>query len=108
MADKKEQVEFTTFVVEAFKYQTTLNKTFHMRKPYKPADPNEIRSLLPGTIREIGVKEGAKVRIGDEILIFEAMKMNNSIKAHKDGVVKKIHVTLNEQIMKNQLLVEIV
>jgi biotin carboxyl carrier protein len=106
MGKTENKVETSTFVVEAFKYKTTLNKMFQNRKPYKPADPKEVYSVLPGAIKELHVKEGDKVNLGDDLLVFEAMKMNNTLKAPIEGTIKSIHVKLEEKIMKNQLLLE--
>ncbi len=106
MGHNEEKVRTKDFVVEAFKYETTLNKKFQMRKAYKPENPKEVRSVLPGVIKELFVKEGKTVKEGDKLLIFEAMKMNNSVTAPLSGTIAKIHVSPDEKIMKNQLLIE--
>lgn len=57
-----------------------------------------VRSPLPGTILKVSVKEGDKVKTGQEVAILEAMKMENTIEAERDGVVKKIHVSQGDSI----------
>jgi biotin carboxyl carrier protein len=52
---------------------------------------NEIRSPMHGVIVEIPVREGQSVAEGDVVVIIEAMKMMNEIRAHKAGLVAAIH-----------------
>lgn len=88
-------------------YVTTFTKKFRDRKPYEPANPNLIISIIPGTVREIKVKVGQAVKKGEPVLIVETMKMLNIIKTPVDGKVKSINVTIDEKIAKNHLMVEI-
>jgi pyruvate carboxylase len=52
------------------------------------------------------VKEGEEIELGDSIMTFEAMKMNNVITATFKGKVKKIHVKIGDVVTKKQLLIE--
>ena len=52
-----------------------------------------VNSPMQGTILEIKVKVGDSVKSGDNLVILEAMKLENEIKAPKDGVVKEIRVS---------------
>lgn len=65
----------------------------------------EVLSPMPGTVRSISVKEGDKVNEGDELLVLEAMKMQNLIVAPKDGVVKKVFVTTGGEVDVDAVLV---
>lgn len=87
-------------------YKTQLNKMFLNRKPYEAPDARKLRSFIPGTIAEIEVKEGSKVKEGDVLLYLEAMKMKNQVLAPFDGVVKKIHVEEGQVVTKNYILAE--
>lgn len=98
--------EFKDFVVESFKYKTLLSNKFKKRLHYVPTDKNKQYAVLPGTITEVRVKEGDKVALTDDIMVFEAMKMNNVVLATGEGIVKKIHVKVGDPIFKNQLLIE--
>lgn len=51
-----------------------------------------IVAALPGTVTDVKVSEGDKVKRGDTLMILEAMKMENEIKAPFDGVVSAIRV----------------
>lgn len=98
--------EFQDFVVESFKYKTLLSNKFKKREHYVPTDKNKQYAVLPGIIREVRVKEGDKVSLTDNIMVFEAMKMNNVVLATGEGLVKKVHVKEGDPIFKNQLLIE--
>jgi biotin carboxyl carrier protein len=66
-----------------------------------------IDAPMPGKIVEVLVEEGSDVKAGEPILILEAMKMQNEISSHVDGVIKKIAIRQNDSVMKDDLLVEI-
>ncbi|WP_136807102.1 biotin/lipoyl-containing protein [Desulfosediminicola flagellatus] len=51
-----------------------------------------ILAAMPGTITDVKVNQGDQVKRGDTLLILEAMKMENEIKAHRDGIVSAIQV----------------
>ena len=55
------------------------------------ADHGQMRSPMPGKILKILVAEGASITAGTPLIIMEAMKMEHTIKASKDGVIAKIH-----------------
>ena len=65
----------------------------------------DIKAPMPGSILNIIVNEGAEVRQGDQLLVLEAMKMENVIKSPGDGMVSKIHVAEKENVEKNQVLI---
>jgi glutaconyl-CoA/methylmalonyl-CoA decarboxylase subunit gamma len=66
-----------------------------------------LKAPLPGLIMKIMVKEGDTVKVGDTVLIMEAMKMENNIQAEKDGIVKAIKVSEGQNVMQDDVLVEI-
>ncbi len=65
----------------------------------------KVEAPMPGLIVRIDVEEGDEVQEGDELLILEAMKMENSIYAPVSGVVKKIYVKEGDNVEKDQVLV---
>lgn len=73
---------------------------------YKRPDPYRLEAFMPGTIQEICVKEGEKVKKGQKVLVLDAMKMDNELLAPVDGIVKKIHVEAGISIPKRALLIE--
>ncbi len=97
---------FKTLIIDNVKYKTLLTKKYLARKSYEPVDFNKVYSVIPGTIRKIFVKEGAKVKQGTQLLELEAMKMVNNVTAPVDGVVTKINVKTGDLVSKKILLVE--
>lgn len=65
-----------------------------------------IKAPMPGLVLNILINEGDSVKKGDGLLILEAMKMENLIKAQSDGVVKKIQVAKGAKVEKNQPMIE--
>lgn len=64
-------------------------------------------SPMPGLILNVAVEEGAGVKTGDLLLIMEAMKMENEIRAKSAGHVSQIHVKAGETVSNNAPLVTI-
>lgn len=87
-------------------YKTRLSSKFRNRQPYKPADPHLILSFIPGTVLDILVKPGQAVRKGDDLMILDAMKMQNHLKCKVDGKVKKILVSKGDKVSKGMVLLE--
>ncbi|MCA0932530.1 biotin/lipoyl-binding protein [Lutimonas saemankumensis] len=67
---------------------------------------DSIKAPMPGSIIEIKVKEGQKVKEGETLLILEAMKMENAITSPKDTVIKELFVKEGESVDKNKLLID--
>ena len=67
----------------------------------------EIKAPMPGLVLEINVNEGDQIKKGDPVLILEAMKMENVIKAPGDTIIETIKVKQGEAVEKNQVLVKL-
>jgi biotin carboxyl carrier protein len=65
----------------------------------------DIVAHMPGTISMIMVNVGDKVQADDELLVLEAMKMENPICAKTDSIVKEIKVKENDKVAINQVLI---
>ncbi len=81
-----------------------------MTKTASPAAPKgagKIKSPLPGVILEIYVREGENVKIGQKLLMLEAMKMENNINADKEGQVTSIKVGKGDSVMEGDILIVI-
>jgi biotin carboxyl carrier protein len=61
---------------------------------------------MPGLVIKLLAEPGTKVQKGDPLLILEAMKMENVIKAIGDATVKSVGVTQGEAVEKGHLLIE--
>lgn len=72
----------------------------------KSTKMNQLKAPMPGLVIEYFVKEGDEVQAGDKLMILEAMKMENVIKATGEGKIKKLVVSKGNTVEKNQLLIE--
>ncbi len=71
-------------------------------KSAKASGEHVLKAPIPGLINQISVKEGDTVENGDRLLILEAMKMENEIKADLRGKITKIYVIANTPVDKGQ------
>ncbi len=85
-----------------------LEETLANLKPSAPKEvlkQKELKAPMPGLIVKIEVEEGQIVKMGEGILIMEAMKMENEIKSQYEGKVKKILVKEKQAVDKDQVLI---
>ena len=66
---------------------------------------SDVTSPMHGIVVELGVKERDEVRAGQMVAVIEAMKMMNEVRAHKDGVVSKVHASLGATVEAQSPLV---
>lgn len=71
------------------------------------ASGDAVVAPMQGTVIKVNVEEGQEVAEGDVVLILEAMKMENPVKAHKSGTVTGLAVEQGAQINKGAPLLEI-
>jgi pyruvate carboxylase len=107
MTEENKKPKYKILELDGVKYKTTLNTKFQNRKPYVPHNPGLITAFIPGTIKKIFVRRGRKVEEGDQLLILEAMKMQNVISAPVDGKIKAIHVKKGQMVSKGFLMMEL-
>ncbi len=79
------------------------------RSTYLDREKSEriLKSPMPGLITKILVKPGMKIKIGDKLLILEAMKMENEIRSDVEGTVEAILVNEGEAVEKGAELLKI-
>ena len=65
----------------------------------------ELKAPMPGLVLDVLVSDGQEVKEGDDLLILEAMKMENAIKSPQDGTIDHISVTKQDKVDKNEILV---
>ena len=68
---------------------------------------NALTAPLPGTVTNIFVAPGARVKKGDNVAQMEAMKLVHTLTAHADGVVKAVHVSTGMIVTAGTILLEI-
>jgi biotin carboxyl carrier protein len=88
-------------------YKTRLSPKFLKRKPYKPPSQKAIVSFIPGIVLEILVEKDQDVRKGEDLVILDAMKMQNIMKCNIDGTIKKIYVNKGDKVSKGTILLEL-
>jgi biotin carboxyl carrier protein len=69
--------------------------------------PEPIRAPMPGLVTRVLVAAGDAVRAGDSIVVMEAMKMENELRARSDGKVRAVVVTPGTAVEKGMVLVEL-
>jgi pyruvate carboxylase subunit B len=72
-----------------------------------PTGPAPLVAPMPGLIVRIAVAEGDVVRAGQGLIVMEAMKMENELRAAGNGTVKRIVVTPGTAVEKGALLIEL-
>lgn len=65
----------------------------------------ELKAPMPGLVIDVRVNENDTVKKGDALIVLEAMKMENVLKASADTTVKKIFVKKGNTAEKNQTLI---
>ena len=71
------------------------------------ASENVIISPMPGRVVAIKVSPGDSVSAGQEVCVVEAMKMEQSIRVHRDATIKAVRVKPMDQVGADQPLIEL-
>lgn len=114
----KIDVNGTLYNVELQKKEQTSKTPVLVRKPVvhspdsakikqQQSSLQKVIAPLPGNILKIFVKEGDTISEGDNLLIYEAMKMENTLKAEKPGVVKSLKVKEGDAVLQDAVLIEV-
>ena len=92
-----------------FNKRPDLDKIIYKNSEMESTSDSQVflKSQIPGRIVSVNVAAGDKVKKGDVVCILESMKMQISIKAHKDGVIKTVKIKQGASVAKNDVLVEI-
>ncbi|PKP12556.1 MAG: acetyl-CoA carboxylase biotin carboxyl carrier protein subunit [Bacteroidetes bacterium HGW-Bacteroidetes-3] len=94
----------------------TKTPTLILSKSKRPSEPlkvnpsagkTKISAPIPGIILSIDVKIGDEIKVGDRLLVLEAMKMENNITSEKTGTVSAIHVKIGQQVLQSELMIEL-
>jgi biotin carboxyl carrier protein len=80
------------------------SQTASTRSEAVPA--SRLAAPLPGEIKSIAVRPGQQVEVGDKLLVIEAMKMDNVIRAPRGGTISSIHVAEGHRIAHGEPLLE--
>jgi 3-methylcrotonyl-CoA carboxylase alpha subunit len=69
--------------------------------------PGEVTPPMPAVVVRILVKEGDRVKKGQGLLVVTAMKMETTLAAPKDGIVKRINTSVHAKVAPGDILVEV-
>jgi biotin carboxyl carrier protein len=65
-----------------------------------------VQAPIPGVVLSIAVQPGSEVIVGQELLVLEAMKMKNSIRATRSGRIAAVNVTIGQHVKHRDVLIE--
>ena len=71
------------------------------------SDTGALEAPMPGRVSAVKVAVGQRVSKGEELLVVEAMKMENALRAPRAGVVRAVHASVGEMVAPGRALVEI-
>ena len=88
---------------------TPVSAELHERLPVRPpVDTSRIiASPMPGLMVSIAVAVGQEVKEGEQICVIEAMKMQNIIRAERDGIVKSVGFKAGDSVAADDVLAEL-
>ncbi len=69
------------------------------------AGPGSVVAPLPGVVISVAVKVGDTVKASDTVVLLEAMKMENSIRAGRDGKVASVNVNPGDSVLEGAVLI---
>ena len=76
-------------------------------KPMAAGTGSAVKAPLPGTVLDVKVNVGDTVKVGDIVLVLEAMKMQNNIESEFEGTVTSIVVKQGESVMEGAVMMTI-
>jgi biotin carboxyl carrier protein len=101
-----EKPEYKVLTIDGTNYKTTYTKKYESRKNWQHSKEKEIISRIPGTIVKLNVVEGQKVKLGQNLIVLQAMKMHNNILSPFDGEIKKIFIEEGQKAPKGTKFIE--
>lgn len=79
----------------------------YLSKGHAASAPVAVRAPMPGLIVRVEVEQGQSIRVGQGLVVLEAMKMENEIKSLSAGKVAAVHVAAGKPVEKGELLISL-
>jgi biotin carboxyl carrier protein len=102
--------EYTVFTRNSFRTVKIFNDEMLLHESLKRGGgfggASDLRSGMPGKIIEIFVKEGDLVKENRPLLIMEAMKMENEMRATRDVIIKEVRVKQGDSVESGAVLIK--
>jgi acetyl/propionyl-CoA carboxylase alpha subunit len=76
-------------------------------RPAQRGDKNGLEATMPGKVIAVKAAPGQAVKKGDEVVVIEAMKMENALRAPRDGTIKTVAVKVGDMVGPGAVLVEL-
>jgi len=82
----------------------------------RPAEPLKVNpkssktrivAPIPGVVMSIDVKVGDTLKVGDRMLVLEAMKMENNIVCEKAGTITAMNISVGQQVLQDEVMIEL-
>ncbi len=107
----KKQNNYTILINgNTYHFRIEKSESVQRRKQNKTEQENDktitIKAPMPGKICEVFVSKGIEVKVGEPLLILEAMKMQNQILASATARTTAVHIRKNENVLSDQILIE--
>ena len=106
---KKSPTDYSVYCRGSFRNIEIFNDEMLLHRSFKPQDSasskDKLISDMPGKVVKVLAQANKEVKKGEILLVIEAMKMENEIRATQNTTVKQIHVTLEENINRGDLLI---
>jgi 3-methylcrotonyl-CoA carboxylase alpha subunit len=76
-------------------------------RPAHRRDKDGLEATMPGKVIAVKASPGQAVKKGDEVVVVEAMKMENALRAPRDGTIKTVAVKVGDMVGPGSVLVEL-
>lgn len=83
------------------------------KRPAEPLKVNpsssktKIVAPIPGVVLSLEAKVGDVIKVGDRLMVLEAMKMENNIVSEKAGTITAVNVKVGQQVLQNEIMIEL-
>jgi propionyl-CoA carboxylase alpha chain len=78
-----------------------------MPEKIAPDTSGQVTAPMPGLLVSVSVAEGDEVKAGDELAVLEAMKMENALRAERNGVISKLNFSAGESVEVDEVILEL-
>ncbi len=105
--------ETYSFLVNGYSYELSIRTKLQEKaieilgKRKNDKKEKQIKAPMPGLVLQIKINIGDEIKVGDPLIVLEAMKMENEIRSQANGVIKEIFVKEGLSVEKNEILLNI-